>query len=274
MDKTKQIIARVDACLEMARVHYGLELPRLECRFDLRGRAAGMFCTRGKLRYFRFNKRMLEANINEFINQVAPHEVAHYVTRMKWGERPASHGPEWKSVMRECYKLTPDRCHEMDTGASAPHVYSCPCKIEFRLSTRMHNGIERGRNRFCKKCKTTLIFVRTEISEAPVIERLFVSLGASPITTRAAVEKLKKIVDDHAVRLLIIDAMTKPEAFRALGAACGLKGESVRVHESPTTIPKTVTHAIIFDEPGSDRPRRMVSAYQNLGVKVRLLAPA
>lgn len=85
MDKTKLIIARVDACLEIARSYYGLEIPRIESRFDLRGRTAGMFCWRGKLQYFRFNKKMLEENIDEFLTQVTPHEVAHYVTRMKWG---------------------------------------------------------------------------------------------------------------------------------------------------------------------------------------------
>lgn len=175
--------------------------------------------------------------------------------------------------MGDCFKLKPDRCHEMDSSSSSPHVYSCSCK-EFRLSTRMHNSIVSGRTKVCKKCRTTLTFLRTEHANAPVIEQLFVSLGANPAVTRTAVAKLKKILDDHTVRLLITDALTQPGAYRALGAACGLSSESVRTHDNHRTIPKSVTHAIIFDQLGTDRQRRMASAYQQLGVKVRLLAPA
>jgi predicted SprT family Zn-dependent metalloprotease len=63
--------------------------------------------TGGYFRYDRFgpikiviNKRMMEANGKEFVDQVVPHEVAHWFTHLVHGSNHQAHGREWKAMMR------------------------------------------------------------------------------------------------------------------------------------------------------------------------------
>jgi predicted SprT family Zn-dependent metalloprotease len=90
--------------------------------------------------------------------QTVVHEACHlideYVNHVRM-----SHGATWKACMgRAGYPA--DRCHSVcNKGLTKRFVYTCPngCK-EYRLSTRLHNAIRRGRNRVCSGCNTRVVW--------------------------------------------------------------------------------------------------------------------
>jgi SprT protein len=118
-------------------------------------------------------------NLEEMINQVVPHEFAHIVVGLvhrnglpvymipTYGRRrrrlgPQPHGTEWKSVMRHCLGLDPDRTHSFNMdgvkikGGSRNHTYTCACNQEFHLSNLLHKRIVNGQWRNCPKCKSII----------------------------------------------------------------------------------------------------------------------
>lgn len=151
VDEFKAIKARVTECLHLASAHFGETFPEIPVKFDLTGSVGGYFCwrqcrTTGKVtQYFRFNRVLVRENLDEYLEQICPHEVAHYIARSKWGLEIKPHGAEWKSVMVNVFNLAPDRCHSMDTTSveKLPFVYRCACQ-EHRVSKRKHNRIRRG----------------------------------------------------------------------------------------------------------------------------------
>lgn len=83
--------------------------------------------------------------------QTVIHETCHVIDAVinrEWG-----HGSGWKSVMR-CAGVEAKVHHEVSSeGLVKDFVYECPSKChDFRLSTRMHNGMVRGDRRTCKTC--------------------------------------------------------------------------------------------------------------------------
>ena len=98
-----------------ARRYYDLRLPEATIDFSLRGRCAGQARVDGKGEtQLRLNYQLLAENLEVFVKQTIPHEVAHLVVnwhRRKKRRRPRPHGPEWQRVMTDCFGLAPDRCH-------------------------------------------------------------------------------------------------------------------------------------------------------------------
>ena len=58
------------------------------------------------------NEQLCKENIEDFINDTIPHEVAHLVAYKVFGDD--GHGEGWRSVMR-ALGLNPTRCHEYNT---------------------------------------------------------------------------------------------------------------------------------------------------------------
>jgi SprT protein len=276
MDQTKEIITRTEACLEIARQKYSIELPSIEIKFDLKGRTAGMFCWRSELMWFRYNRVLMAGNLAEFLQQTVPHEVAHYVVRYRWGAHPSPHGPEWKRVMREAFQLRHDRCHTMDVAAtqSVLHVYSCECR-EHRLSVHRHNKIRRGHRYNCKLCKAVLTYLRQEVPSAvqrPTIERLFVSMGSAGVS-RATVMRLQHLIAGSNVDSIVADGQMSDTDCLHLAKALGLRQQQLVRHPRPDTLPGQITHAIVLACSQSDRQHRMANALKSRGVVVRYVQP-
>lgn len=132
---------RVTECLHLASAHFGKTFPEIPVKFDLAGTVGGYFCvhtcrTTGKVsQYFRFNRVLARENLNEYLEQICPHEVAHYIALCQWGRDIRPHGVEWKSVMVDVFNLAPDRCHAMNTAGveNIPFVYRCATPAERAL---------------------------------------------------------------------------------------------------------------------------------------------
>ena len=148
----------IDTLLLAERIYKrSFELPSLS--FDINsGRTAG-------LAYYgdwkiKINSKFLETNPDEVINQTTPHEVAHLLNHVLFPRAKQHHGPEWKSVMRNL-GLPPSRCHNMQDTESFPHTYICACQKHF-VSNLIHRKMEHGQRRFCKKCKSQVVYLGTK----------------------------------------------------------------------------------------------------------------
>lgn len=137
-----------------AQTIFNRTFPLPKVTYEDKGRIAGYAnFYEGKLN---FSPTLLTDNVETFIAQTVPHEVAHLVTRAMY-PRCMSHGREWKFVMRQL-GARPDRCHSYDTSkVSKKRVtkrwkYRCGCRT-MELSTVIHNKIRRGDVRVCKRCR-------------------------------------------------------------------------------------------------------------------------
>jgi predicted SprT family Zn-dependent metalloprotease len=76
----------------------------------------------------------------------------------------SNHGPGWARLMRLC-GLEPTVYSRVDgSGLTRKFIYACPngCH-DFKLSTRKHNSILRGRGRICNTCRSPISWTgRTE----------------------------------------------------------------------------------------------------------------
>lgn len=151
---------------QQARDFYALKLPEARLDFSLRGHCAGQArvessdCT-----CLRLNLQLLQENLQDFLDQTIPHEVAHLVVNWqarKKRQRPRPHGAEWQAVMQECFGLAAKRCHSYQTTpariVTKPFLYRCNCR-EHRLTYRTHNRLCRSHQALCKRCRSPLELV-------------------------------------------------------------------------------------------------------------------
>lgn len=149
--------------------YYGLNLPEAALDFSLRGRCAGQarISRNGRIS-LRINLQLLAENLEDFLKQTIPHEVAHLVVYWQTRNqrlRPQPHGPEWQAVMRDCFGLAASRCHNYPTTPARvvprPFLYTCNCR-EHHLTSVMHKRISRCGQALCKACRTALTFVASQ----------------------------------------------------------------------------------------------------------------
>lgn len=164
MKISNEIICRVeDKVIETYLAAQGLfgrlfELPSIA--WDLRGVCAGRAHARKNL--IRFNPILLCENVEEFLRQTVPHEVAHLVNRELHGWFVRPHGPEWKSIMR-AFGLQPLRCHNYGVENARVfrqhrHAYQCECQ-QHSISQATHNRIRRGFRYSCRCCGAVIRIV-------------------------------------------------------------------------------------------------------------------
>lgn len=165
-DLQQQAITAVRQAENLARRFYGLDLPEAIIDFSLRGRCAGQACVEHNGRTkLRINLQLLADNLDDFLRQTVPHEVAHLV--VYWQARKGRtklppHGTEWRVVMQNCFGLEPKRCHNYQTTPARvvprPFLYNCSCR-QHHLTSIMHNRISRQSHALCRSCKTPLKFI-------------------------------------------------------------------------------------------------------------------
>ncbi|NIP48529.1 MAG: hypothetical protein GWN55_07430, partial [Phycisphaerae bacterium] len=82
---------------EQARRHYEISLPSAEIDYSLRGRCAAQARVDSNGQTFlRINLQLLSDNLNDYLRQTIPHEIAHLVVNWqarKRHRRPRPHGP-------------------------------------------------------------------------------------------------------------------------------------------------------------------------------------
>lgn len=279
VDEFKAIKVRVTECLHLASAHFGKTFPEIPVKFDLTGRVGGYYCyhkcdATGKVtQSFRFNRALVRENLNEYLDQICPHEVAHYIAGTEWGMGIQPHGVEWKSVMIEVFNLSPDRCHSMDTTSVAKRyfIYDCGCR-EHPLTKIKHNRIMRGYGYRCRACSKPLSFKREEIpvnANVNIIPKLFVSTADAPLC-EAHIRQIAAMIIDHQVLALVADPLMKSAAkLQKLGRTLTVSDAAVARHPNPSTLPGGVTHAIIFGDRQVERQQRVAAAFEKRGVIVR-----
>lgn len=138
-------------------------LPVIDIKFDLKGRAAGMFCIRAGRKWIRYNPYLFSKYYTDNLAQTVPHEVAHYAIEHIYGHRVVRpHGQEWRSLMHAMGVAHAARTCDYDL-AGIPvrkqnlHAYSCSCQ-QHQLTRRRHNKIEKeGVRYYCRLCQQLLI---------------------------------------------------------------------------------------------------------------------
>lgn len=142
---------QVERCIAHAQ-RYWPSLPKPEVRFDLKGRSAGQaHFGHGALR---FNWVLLKAQPHAFIEDVVPHEVAHWVDAYGVASKGKPHGPVWRWLIVHLYGRRPSVTHRFDTAVSspAPWHYGCHCPEGHRLTVHRHRRIARGYIYRCRRC--------------------------------------------------------------------------------------------------------------------------
>ena len=158
-----RVVAETGKWIARAGQLYGRVFPEIPVRFDLEGRAAGMYQVRGGERVIRYNPHLFARYPRDRLEVTVPHEVAHYVTDMLFGQRAVRpHGAQWRAVMH-AMGVDPRVTAGYDLAGipvrrQRRFVYRCLCR-EHRLSACRHNRIRRGAMRYsCRSCDGELIY--------------------------------------------------------------------------------------------------------------------
>lgn len=172
--KCKEVFAR-------ATELYGTDMSKVQVRFDLKGRVAGMAGARGHPReyYLRFNTDMIARETDEMVNVVAAHEIAHTVCQMK-PELGRNHDMGWARVCR-ALGGTGDRTHDMDVvyGKGTTYEYTTSIGKTVRMNDRRHAMVQAGRTLTYKRgmgavtnqCAYSIVGVRGQTLATPVIKQ-------------------------------------------------------------------------------------------------------
>ena len=149
-----QIKEAVDLACQTLEDH-GYDIPdEIECRFDLRGHTAGMYCRRGDDIYLRFNLEIANNYPEDYVNRTVPHEVAHLAVGCNFQREPA-HGRKWKQAMGVLKADSSVRHRYKTTSARKTFAYTCGCESkEHQISGVRHRKMrERGVQYLCKLCR-------------------------------------------------------------------------------------------------------------------------
>jgi SprT protein len=142
--RKSEIEAKVKALVSKIESVFGIKVPAITVKFDLRGAAAGWARVSKSGEYsLRFNTDMMvNESWDHLFNDTVPHEVAHLIGyRMGHG---MNHGREWRSL---CIRLggSGKRCHDEKV------VYAKGSTFEYKtttgraviLSQIRHNRVQR-----------------------------------------------------------------------------------------------------------------------------------
>lgn len=162
IQQQRQVIARTEQYLALAADILQHDFDDIVVTFDLKGRAAGMYCVRQGHKWIRYNPYIFAKYFDDNLQQTVPHEVAHYAIDEAYGQhnvRP--HGKEWQTLM-QAMGAEPTRTCIYDLQGiplrrQQYHSYVCACS-HYQLTQRRHNRIVRdGMRYYCRKCKQPLV---------------------------------------------------------------------------------------------------------------------
>lgn len=144
-DRKKQVIAKVQACVELAKQKYNVVIANLDIKFDLKGRAAGMARVKYNHYSVRFNNQMMQdSGWQHLINDTVPHEIAHIVCFIN-PMLGRNHDMGWKRV---CVALggNGQRCHseEVVYAKGNTYRYITTSNAQINVSERVHKRIQAG----------------------------------------------------------------------------------------------------------------------------------
>lgn len=157
MTTQDQIIARFKECVQIGFDFYGLRISddmksqKRGVLFDLTGKVAGQYIYNNPeykeiIHAFRVNLEMAEANLEHYLNDTVPHEVAHYFDRLINPRHTDHHGLSWGEIMIRVFNISPTVYHKYEI----PHYfsYSCRCGKVIQVSPTIHNKMQKGQKRY------------------------------------------------------------------------------------------------------------------------------
>lgn len=141
----------------------GLLLPALpRVVFDLRGLNAGEFIVDPR-RYggpcIRLNRELLQRHPGQMLEQVVPHEVAHYAVWALYRRRMRPHGREWRAVMR-FFGKPPEVSHRLPVRPARRVTrlpFACGCDTPQLYSAVIHKRHLAGVRYYCRRCRQRLL---------------------------------------------------------------------------------------------------------------------
>ena len=144
-ERTQQVHARVAELLRQANELYGIRMPRIDVRCDLRGKCAGMAGYRvwGQF-YVRFNIDMIGNDSWEhIIRETVPHEVAHIVCFFR--KVDDGHGRAWQATCR-ALGGTGKRYHDQPVTYAKGRTYYYRTTVGsiVALSAIRHRRVQQG----------------------------------------------------------------------------------------------------------------------------------
>lgn len=152
-----EVILKVEYFIHLAETLYDECFPIVPVKFDLKGRASGMYVVRKNKRYIRFNPYLFTKYFRDSLSTTIPHEVAHYITDQRYGlARIKPHGIEWQSVMQE-FGALPNVTGQYDLSGipvrrQQRFFYRCGC-MSHEVSATRHNKIRSGKRSYvCRQC--------------------------------------------------------------------------------------------------------------------------
>ena len=104
-----------------------------------------------------FNIKLAQENIDLFINDTIPHEVAHYI-KCRITREGQSHDNTWKNIMRRL-GYEPKQYHNMDMSQVNDNYvrYDCTCGQPFCMTKLKAKRISMCKSDYiCTKCKSKL----------------------------------------------------------------------------------------------------------------------
>jgi len=125
---------------------YGITLPHIAIRFDLKGRCAGRAGRDYNGYYIRINVDMMasDESWNDIIGDTVPHELAHIVCFI-CPYLGKNHNTGWSRV---CKNLggSGERCHKLKFvyANGKQFTYTLSCGRIIVVSTTRHNRIQKG----------------------------------------------------------------------------------------------------------------------------------
>ncbi len=201
-----------------------LDFANVAVRFDLKGRAAGMACRRGRHYFMRFNADMLEREaFDHIINDTVPHEIAHLVCFMD-PSLGRNHDYGWATV---CRKLggSGARCHKEEVvyGKGSTYEYTTDKGHTYRVSETIHKKIQLGREytlrggkgKITKTCAHSIVghqgrTLANPIVKKPVAPNAPVAIETALRSTPPVQKPRKDVVfDPAAIAAAILAAKTK-----------------------------------------------------------------
>ena len=162
-DVQERIRVRVQECLDISQRSFKRPFEFPTIRYDKRGQAAGE--ASHKDWSINLNRVLLLENLEDMIENIVPHEIAHLINsevyRSRGYRRPSPHGSSWRSIMWS-YGLVPERCHHYDTSSvkitkqkQPKHVWVCrTCGTRMLLGNKRHSNHQKGwRKYFMRGCQ-------------------------------------------------------------------------------------------------------------------------
>lgn len=146
MTPEQQILQRNKEVFALAEKLYGVDMSKVQVRFDLKGRSAGQARRQHGTYTVRYNRDMLHREaFDAMYKDVVPHEIAHIVCFMR-RELGDNHDHGWARVDRSLGG-TGARTHNEDVvyGKGLTYEYTTTRGHQVRVSQQIHSKVQAGR---------------------------------------------------------------------------------------------------------------------------------